>query len=69
MTPTFGSLYGGADLNITGLGFSTNSSAMDVSVGPHHCDIANLSETQIVCRIADTGIHHDISATGIHKGI
>ncbi|XP_012942613.1 fibrocystin-L [Aplysia californica] len=66
MTPDFGSLYGGTDLLITGTGFNTNSSLMDVSVGPHKCDISSATLTSIECRIADTGVTHTISATGTH---
>ncbi|CAL1525942.1 unnamed protein product [Lymnaea stagnalis] len=67
MSPQFGSLYGGTDLFITGRGFSTNTSVMNVSVGPHKCDISEISQTSIKCRIAKTGKHIDVSATGVHK--
>ncbi|CAL1525941.1 unnamed protein product, partial [Lymnaea stagnalis] len=67
MSPQFGSLYGGTDLFITGRGFSTNTSVMNVSVGPHKCDISEISQTSIKCRIANTGKRIDISATGVHK--
>ncbi|KAK0070514.1 fibrocystin-L [Biomphalaria pfeifferi] len=67
MTPNFGSLYGGTDLVITGNGFSLNSSQMSVAVGTHQCNIMDLTETSIKCRIEDTGKYHTVSATGIHK--
>ncbi|GFS10808.1 polycystic kidney and hepatic disease-like 1 [Elysia marginata] len=67
MSPDFGSLYGGTDLLIIGEGFSSNSSEMEVSLGPHACDITSVTNNQIECRIADTGVTHLISATGTHK--
>ncbi|GFN92114.1 fibrocystin-l, partial [Plakobranchus ocellatus] len=67
MSPSFGSLYGGTDLLIVGEGFSSNSSEMEVTLGPHTCDITSLTANQIECRIADTGVTHIISATGTHK--
>ncbi|CAL1548484.1 unnamed protein product, partial [Lymnaea stagnalis] len=67
MSPQFGSLYGGTDLFITGRGFSTKTAIMNVSVGPHKCDISEISQTSIKCRIANTGKRIDISATGVHK--
>ncbi|KAK7010427.1 fibrocystin-L, partial [Biomphalaria glabrata] len=67
LSPNFGSLYGGTDLVITGNGFSLNSSQMSVAVGTHQCNIIDLTDTSIKCRIEDTGKYHTVSATGIHK--
>ena len=67
MTPSFGSLYGGTDVSISGQGFGTNSSAVEVAVGPHQCDISAIQNDLIVCRISDTGATHVISATGKHR--
>ena len=67
LSPGFGSLYGGTDLLIMGEGFSSNSSEMEITLGPHTCDITSVTNNQIECRIADTGTTHIISATGTHK--
>ncbi|GFN92108.1 fibrocystin-l, partial [Plakobranchus ocellatus] len=67
MSPNFGSLYGGTDLLIVGEGFSSKSSEIEVTLGPHTCDITSLTANRIKCRIADTGTKHIISATGKHK--
>ncbi|KAK3716577.1 hypothetical protein RRG08_039372 [Elysia crispata] len=67
LSPGFGSLYGGTDLLIMGEGFSSNSSEMEITLGPHTCDITSVTINQIECRIADTGTTHIISATGTHK--
>ena len=66
MTPGFGSLYGGTDILITGVGFNTNASLMSVTLGPHVCDVSAVTSTSLECRIADTGVTHVLSATGRH---
>jgi hypothetical protein len=41
----------GQQLTITGTGFSTNTSVIDVSVGGTNCDVVSASLSQIVCNL------------------
>ena len=67
--PLKGSLQGGTRLTITGRGFGTNDTEVEVDVGDFICDVQSLSNTQIVCQIEEAARVHTITNQGTHKGI
>ena len=67
--PLKGSLQGGTKLTITGLGFSTNDSLVEVDVGDFMCDIQDLSNSQIICQIEEAVTVHSVTNLGTHKGM
>ena len=67
--PLKGSLQGGTKLTITGLGFGTNVSLVEVDVGDFMCDIQDLSNSQIICQIEEAVTVHSVTNLGTHKGM
>ena len=67
--PLKGSLQGGTKLTITGLGFGTNESLVEVDVGDFMCDIQDLSNSQIICQIEEAVTVHSVTNLGTHKGM
>ena len=67
--PLSGSLQGGTRLTISGLGFGSNSSKVEVEVGDVSCDIETVTNTQIVCLIAAAGKVHSVTNLGTHRGM
>ena len=67
--PLKGSLQGGTKLTITGLGFGTNDSLVEVDVGDFMCDIHDLSNSQIICQIEEAVTVHSVTNLGTHKGM
>ena len=67
--PLKGSLQGGTKLTITGLGFGTNDSLVEVDVGDFVCDIQDLSNSQIICQIEEAVTVHSVTNLGTHKGM
>ena len=67
--PLKGSLQGGTRLTITGLGFGSNDTEVEVDVGDFMCDVQSLSNTQIVCQIEEAARIHTVTNQGTHKGI
>ncbi|XP_057211103.1 fibrocystin-L-like [Triplophysa rosa] len=49
VTPRRGGTAGGTRLTITGSGFSTNSSKINVTIAGSVCDVQSANETQIIC--------------------
>ena len=52
VTPRQGSVAGGTQLSISGLGFSTNPSEVSVSIGGQTCTVTSSSYNQIMCTTA-----------------
>ena len=67
--PLRGSLQGGTILTITGVGFGTNDTLVDVSVGDFVCDLDSVDDTLIVCQIEDTAVVHSVTNEGTHKSM
>ncbi|KAL4228553.1 Fibrocystin-L [Mactra antiquata] len=65
-SPKIGSLQGGTILTITGTGFGTDTSLVDVDVGDIDCEISDLTNTEIQCIIGDAGTVHYVTNKGSH---
>ncbi|XP_066284016.1 fibrocystin-L-like [Branchiostoma lanceolatum] len=63
--PMEGSLAGGTELHISGEGFSTNSSAIDVKVGPVSCDVQEISKNTLVCVTRPYSRRYHVKNAGI----
>lgn len=68
MFPLQGSLLGGTKLTITGSGFGTNDTLVDVSVGDVECKVETVTDTKIVCEIADAAKTHQVTNKGTSAG-
>nr|XP_045000409.1 fibrocystin-L [Jaculus jaculus] len=55
MFPLRGSLYGGTEITLLGLGFSPIPSENAVSLGSFPCNVTSSSETEIKCTLHSTG--------------
>ena len=66
--PLSGSLQGGTRLTVTGVGFGNDSSLVEVDVGDVICDVESVTDTEIVCLIADSGEVHAVTNLGTHRG-
>lgn len=66
--PLHGSIQGGTRLTVTGTGFGTNDSLVDVSVGDFDCDVESVSNTEIVCLIGHAGRVHEVTNLGTDPG-
>ncbi|XP_045717230.1 fibrocystin-L [Phyllostomus hastatus] len=55
MFPQSGSLYGGTEITITGLGFSTTPSENTVLLGSFPCNVTSSSSDVIKCTLPSTG--------------
>nr|XP_048313021.1 fibrocystin-L isoform X3 [Myodes glareolus] len=66
MSPHRGSLYGGTELTIMGLGFSTIPTENSVLLGPFPCNITSSSENVIKCTLHSTGTVFNITNNGSH---
>ncbi|XP_077703124.1 fibrocystin-L isoform X3 [Canis aureus] len=64
MFPQRGSLYGGTEITIIGLGFSTIPTENTVLLGSFHCDVTSSSENVIKCILHSTGSTFRITNTG-----
>ncbi|XP_044933989.1 fibrocystin-L [Mustela putorius furo] len=64
MFPQRGSLYGGTEITIMGLGFSTIPTENTVLLGPFPCDVISSSENAIKCILHSTGNTFRITNTG-----
>ncbi|XP_076438726.1 fibrocystin-L-like isoform X2 [Babylonia areolata] len=67
LTPTRGSLYGGTLLTVTGQGFASDASLMEVKVGEHACAVDFSSSTELTCLVDYTGKTHNVTNQGTHK--
>lgn len=68
LTPTQGSMYGGTVLTVTGQGFGTNSSRVEVTLGGRGCTMDTLTGTELTCTLDYTGTTHAVTNQGTHKG-
>lgn len=68
VNPLQGSLLGGTDLTISGSGFGTDTSIVNVKVGSIGCDISTMTPKQIECRLKHAGTTHRVTNKGIHRG-
>ena len=50
--PQVGSLAGGTDLTITGIGFGSDASALSIDVAGIPCDVTHIQITGVICRLA-----------------
>lgn len=66
--PLQGSIQGGTTLTITGSGFGTNDSLVDVNVGDLQCDVKSVTNTQVLCDIEQGGQIHRITNKGTNPG-
>ena len=66
--PLKGSLQGGTKLTITGTGFGTNDSIVDIKVGDSACDVETVANTEVVCKIASAGKTHAVTNLGTDPG-
>lgn len=66
--PLHGSLLGGTRLTVTGSGFGTNATIVDASVGDIVCNVATVTDTQIVCEIANAATTHQVTNKGSDPG-
>ncbi|XP_045661731.1 fibrocystin-L isoform X1 [Ursus americanus] len=64
MYPQRGSLYGGTEITIMGLGFSTVPTENTVLLGSFPCDVISSSENVIKCILHSTGNTFSITNTG-----
>ncbi|XP_041625547.1 fibrocystin-L isoform X2 [Vulpes lagopus] len=64
MFPQRGSLYGGTEITIIGLGFSTIPTENTVLLESFHCDVTSSSENVIKCILHSTGSTFRITNTG-----
>ena len=55
------SLFGGRSVEITGSGFGTNVSAVEVSFGSAVCDVFSVSDTTINCTTRSSSAVHYIT--------
>ncbi|XP_052286416.1 fibrocystin-L-like [Dreissena polymorpha] len=62
--PLQGSIQGGTTLTITGSGFGTNDSLIEVNVGDLQCDVTSVTNTQVLCDIEQGGSIHRITNKG-----
>lgn len=69
MYPLKGSLQGGTKVTITGSGFGTNDTFVDVMVGDFQCDVESVTNTQIVCLIEKAGKVHQVTNLGTDPGL
>ncbi|XP_013209363.1 fibrocystin-L [Microtus ochrogaster] len=66
MSPHRGSLYGGTELTIMGLGFSPIPTENSVLLGSFPCNITSSSENVIKCTLHSTGTVFNITNNGSH---
>ncbi|CAO2602354.1 Pkhd1l1 [Lemmus lemmus] len=66
LSPHRGSLYGGTELTIMGLGFSPIPTENSVLLGSFPCDITSSSENVIKCTLHSTGTVFNITNSGSH---
>ena len=66
--PLQGSLQGGTILTITGTGFGTNTSLVDVDVGNFDCVVSTATNTKINCQIGNAGTIHEVTNLGTDPG-
>uniref|UniRef100_A0A673UX60 Fibrocystin-L n=1 Tax=Suricata suricatta TaxID=37032 RepID=A0A673UX60_SURSU len=64
MFPQRGSLYGGTEITIMGLGFSTIPTENTVLLGSFHCSVISSSENVIKCLLPSTGSTFRITNSG-----
>ncbi|XP_053372863.1 fibrocystin-L-like [Mercenaria mercenaria] len=62
--PLTGSILGGTKLTVTGTGFGTNATLVDVNVGDVECEIDTVTDTQIVCDITNAATTHSVTNKG-----
>ncbi|KAK3587658.1 hypothetical protein CHS0354_042441 [Potamilus streckersoni] len=62
--PVKGSLLGGTKITVTGSGFGTDSSDVEITVGSHVCDIKSTYPTKVICQIEDTATVFQITNQG-----
>ncbi|KAM6974364.1 PKHD1 like 1, tandem duplicate 1, partial [Tautogolabrus adspersus] len=66
VSPTFGSLFGGTRLTISGSGFSNNTIDNQVSVGEAECEVKAASENELQCELKSTEKTHVVTNQGSH---
>ena len=49
MSPKTGSVVGGTELTFSGVGFGTNPSNVEITLGQYGCKIKTVSDTEIKC--------------------
>ncbi|XP_052805044.1 fibrocystin-L-like isoform X2 [Mya arenaria] len=64
MFPSQGSRQGGSILTITGVGFGTNESLVDVNFGDIDCEVDTVTDTQIVCETSTATKTHIVTNKG-----
>ncbi|XP_076438592.1 LOW QUALITY PROTEIN: fibrocystin-L-like [Babylonia areolata] len=67
LTPTRGSLYGGTLVTVTGQGFGTTATRVEVKVGNRTCDVEHVTDANITCRVRDAGVKVIVTNQGKHK--
>ena len=66
--PRCGSMVGGTDVIITGQGFGSNTSNIDVFIGYSRCETKEVNDTQIKCVTSSSAKVVEISNGGVNPG-
>ena len=61
----FRSVFGGQTVEITGNGFGTDTSAVDVSFGHCNCSVNDTTDTMITCTTESTAMVHYVNNSGL----
>ena len=67
--PQQGSLFGGTVLTITGSGFGSNISNINISVSKTKCDVINVTNSVIICQLAFPSNTHFVTNKGVDPGM
>lgn len=65
ITPLISSIYGGAILKITGFGFSSNISQIQINIGSNLCPVISATNRQINCTIPMKGNNSNLATINI----
>ena len=68
ISPRHGSIFGGTIVNVSGRGFSDNTSAVLVNIGDVPCKILSSGSTRIVCKTEASSAVHTVDNSGVHPG-
>jgi len=70
VSPSTSGIYGGLVLTITGSGFSSNRSAVQIKVGSNICPLIQVSSSQLQCTVPERGSQSSsVNITVITNGI
>ncbi|XP_033119895.1 fibrocystin-L-like [Anneissia japonica] len=65
--PDHGSLQGGTKVYVTGSGFGTNMSLVEVLFGHVPCKVSDVTDDQIMCISGSSGVVHEVTNQGKHE--